>query len=407
MALQKQILNSKLIIILLLFAFFPPAYLGRIAVINLALDALKLAGFIMIFALFMVDIKKHLKKPFNILLIVLLAELLLSTLFSKYASLHYYISTVVPILDICFLTGEIALHNPYIGLKSMYIYFSACVLINTATIFLFPNAMYANNRGIWVCWFLGEDNGGYIYYIVASTVAMIYTQCISKKATVLSFLVWGSSFVFAFYRDIGTGKACQIIWAVLVLGYQFEWIRRFLKARYVLYVIAGGFVALVLLRSSIIAPIASALGKDITITGRTLIWDKTLLRISEKPLLGWGLCDGVVFDRLVMNRGLLNAHNWLLMLTFYGGIIAAALFVLAVISACRYEKNDRNSLFYRCMVIGLIVLAVRFLVEAGSMPVMFMMLAMIAYSNEFTQGLKNVQVKKLSFKNGNRLLRRK
>lgn len=407
MALQKQILNSKLIIILLLFAFFPPSYLGRIAVINLALDAIKLAGFIMIFALFMVDIKKHLKKPFNILLIVLLAELLLSTLFSKYASLYYYISTVVPILGICFLTGEIALHNPYTGLKSMYIYFSACVLINTATIFLFPNAMYANNRGIWVCWFLGEDNSGYIYYIVASTVAMIYTQCISKKATVLSFLVWGASFVFTFYRDIGTGKACQIIWAVLVLGYQFEWIRRFLKARYVLYVIAGGFVALVLLRSSIIAPIASALGKDITITGRTLIWDKTLLRISEKPLLGWGLCDGVVFDRLVMNRGLLNAHNWLLMLTFYGGIIAAALFVLAVISACRYEKNDRNSLFYRCMVIGLIVLAVRFLVEAGSMPVMFMMLAMIAYSNEFTQGLKNVQVKKLSFKNGNRLLRRK
>ena len=84
MALQKQILNSKLIIILLLLAFFPPAYLGRIAVINLALDALKLTGFILIFALFMVDIKKHLKKPFNILLIVLLAELLLSTLFSKY-----------------------------------------------------------------------------------------------------------------------------------------------------------------------------------------------------------------------------------------------------------------------------------------------------------------------------------
>ena len=406
MALQKQILNSKLIIILLLFAFFPPAYLGRIAVINLALDALKLAGFIMIFALFMVDIKKHLKKPFNILLIVLLAELLLSTLISKYASLYYYISTVVPILGICFLTGEIALHNPYTGLKSMYIYFSACVLINTATIFLFPNAMYANNRGIWVCWFLGEDNSGYIYYIVASTVAMIYTQCISKKATVLSFLVRGASFVFTFYRDIGTGKACQIIWAVLVLGYQFEWIRRFLKARYVLYVIAGGFVALVLLRSSIIAPIASALGRNVTITGRTLLWDRALIRIKEKPLLGFGLCTGEKYNEL-MNTMVLSAHNWLLMLMFYGGIVAVVLFSLTVICACRDAKPARSSLFYRCMVIGLIVLAVRFLVEAGAMHIMFMMLAMIAYSNEFTQGLKNVQVKKLSFKNGNRLLRRK
>lgn len=394
MSLPKRILNSKWILLLLLLAFFPPEYLKQNTLISLFLDALRLSGFLLVSVLYLIDIRRHIKKHFNILLLVLWIELLFSTMLSHESHLLTYLIMAINTLGTCFLVEEIAIRSSYVGLKSMHLYFSACVLINTATVFLYPNAMYANNRNLWVCWFLGEDNGGYIYYIVASTVAMIYTQYISKRITVLSGLVWASSFIFVFYRDIATGKACQIIWAVLVLGYRFGWFRKLLKARYILYAIVGGFVAVVLLREFIFEPIVTILGRNITLTGRTLIWDHTLERIKGKPLLGFGMYSGEEFDRAVMNKGLLNAHNWLLMLMFYGGIISVVLFTLAVICACRDAKPERNSSFYRCMVIGLIVLAVRFLVEAGQFQIMFVMLAILAHSKEFTHGLENVQTRK-------------
>ena len=410
MLIKKKILNSELCVMLLLLAFFPPEYLCQNTIADLALNALELVGFLLLFSFFMTDIRKHLKKPFSILLVVLWAELLLSTLLSKNASLYQYMAIALPILGLCFLIGEVAIYGPYAGLKGIYIYFSVCALVNTATIFLFPHAMYANNRGLWVCWFLGEDNGGYTYYIIASTVAMIYTQYISKKITILSCLVWASAFVFVFYNDIATGIACQILWGVLVLGYQFGWFRKFLKARYVLYAIVGGFVAVVLLRSSILEPIVTALGRNITLTGRTVIWDKTLERIREKPVLGWGMYTGEDFDRIILNSGLLNAHNWLLMLTFYGGILALILYALAMVFSCKEASPCRRGPFYHCMVIGLIVLAVRSMVEVGHPQMMFMMLAMLAYSKEFVQGLESVQSKKKLVVKGVpqiRLIRRK
>lgn len=394
MSLPKRILNSKWILLLLLLAFLPPAYLNQNSLIDLFLDVLKLSGFLLVSLLYLIDIRKHIQKLFNILLLVLWIELFFSTWVSPESTLHTYLITAINTLGTCFLAEEIAIHSPDVGLKSMYLYFSACVLINTATVFLYPNAMYANNRGLWVCWLLGEDNAGYIYYIVASTIVMIYTQYNSKRITIFSGLVWVSSFIFVFYRDIATGKACQIIWAILVFGYQFGWFRKLLKARYILYAIVGGFVILALLRGLILEPIVSALGRNITLSGRTVLWDRALERIKEKPLLGFGMYSGEEFDHAVMNNGLLNAHNWLLMLMFYGGIIAVVLFSIAVICACRDAKPERNSLFYRCMVIGLIVLAVRFLVEAGQLQIMFMMLAMLAYSKELSQGLESVQTKK-------------
>lgn len=402
----KRILNSRCAILTLLFVFFTPEYLIRNAIVNLVSDALRVVGFLLLCVMFFSDIRGHIKKRYNIFLIALWIELLISTLHSASngASFYTYASNVTTTLGMCFLVAEIAMHNPHVGLESVYIYFSAIVLINTATVFIYPNAMYANNGGRWVCWFLGEDNGGYAYYIIASTVGLIYTQYISKKNTVFSWMVWISAFIFVFYRDIATGIVCQVIWAALILEYQFRWFRKLLKARYVFYAIFGSFVVVVMLRRFILEPIVSALGRSITLTGRTFIWDRVFERIQSNLLLGFGVRDGVAFDSMIMNRGLYNAHNWLLMLMFYGGIISIVLFSISVICACQDASRSRGNLFYCSVVIGLIVFSVRFLVEAGSMPLMFVTLSLLAYSNEYTQGLEKVQIKKIiAIKNAPRI----
>lgn len=388
MSIKKKVLNSEWIVILLLLAFFPPAYLNQNAMLDHVLDALKLFGFLLIFCFYLTDIRKHIQKPFNILLIALLAELFIATLISEEASLYAYLTQAITVFSVCFLTEEIAIHNPYVGLKSMYIYFSVCVLINTLTVFVYPNAMYANNRGIRVCWFLGEDNGGYIYYIIASMTALLYCHYVKKRVTVISLLVWCCAFIFVFYRDIATGIVCQIVWLSLVIFSRFDWFKKTLLARYAFYITAGGFALLVVMRRLILEPITTALHRSVTLTGRTFIWDKVLILISRRIFFGYGVCDGTVFDSLAMNKGLLNAHNWLLMLMYYGGGFAALIFLILFYVTCKERKAEIGTGYNLYLTITLIVLSARFLVEAGSMQFFPFLLALMAYRTEFVKKLE-------------------
>lgn len=381
----KRIMNTKWLTFLFLLELFHPPYFDQNPVLDTIMAMLKLPLVLGISMMFFIDIKKHLKKPFIFFFLLIWAELFLATIISAEASLYTYAINLMNVFTASFFVAELAVHSPYNGLKSLYVYFSLCVLINTATVFLFPGAMYANNRGLWVCWFLGEDNGAYVYYIMASAIAMLYCYYITQRTTLLSLLVWACSFIFVFHNDIATGIVCQVIWLLLVLGYRFKWFSKLLNARYALYITAGGFVFLVVTRSIIFEPIFALLNRRITLSGRTDLWDKVLAGLAQRPILGFGMCSGEQFDSFFLKSGLLNAHNWLLMLAFYGGAVAVFLFGILFFVSCWEAQACRDTKYYRCIVIGLIVLSVRFLVEAGGITNYFMFLTLLAYSKEFVQ----------------------
>lgn len=385
----SKLMNKKWIIWLMLFGLFPPQYLSDYVIFVRGLTRVfRVMSYSLILSGYALSIKKHIRKSFNIALLSLWMGMLLSTVLSEVASFDFYFSNLKSVLTICVLIRVLAIYSPVTGLHCLYGYFSICVLINTATVILFPNALFANPAGARVCWFLGEDNVGYLFYIVASTLAMIYITYISKRITMVSCLVWASAFFFVFYRDIATGMACQIIWAVLVLGYQFGWFRKLLKGRYVLYVFVGSFVVIVLLRGAFLDSIVSALGRNITFTGRTIIWDSVLKRIQKNTLLGIGMYTGDTFGE-VFHTWLGSAHNWMLTLLSYGGIVAVVLFIIMLICSYRDARSYRSSAFYRCTVIGMIVVFIRSITESGYLlNIMFMMPVMLAYTQEFIQGLE-------------------
>lgn len=383
----QSIFESGWIQLLLLLSFFPPAYLTQNALLDQLFDAMKLMAFLLVCVQYFADIRKHMQNSFNILLLLLWAEMLVSTLLSEDASLHVYLVAAIPVFGPCFMVEEIALHNSMKGLKSMYLYFSACVLINTATFFLYPNAMYANNRNLWVCWFLGEDNAGYAYYIIASTISMLYCRYISKRITAVSLMVWLCSFISVFYRDIATGIVCQLLWAVLVICSCMKWFKRLLRPRLAFYITTGGFFLLVISRKLLLDSVTTVLHRNVTLSGRTVLWDIVWKRVLIKPFLGYGICDGYTFDRFARNNGLLHAHNCLLMLAFYGGLTAALLFCLLFLFACRKDRTRPYTDFDWCIAIGLIMISVRFLVEAGNLQLFYPLLALSAYSMEFESNI--------------------
>lgn len=391
---QKRILNSPWIVYLFLLGLFSPGYINRFRFIDIAISALKFVAAVVVLLYFVENIKRNLKKKFNVLLIILTIELLFSTLISGAASVYFWLIRMISVLIICFLFEELMSMAPYNGLRCLYIYFSLITLINTITIFVFPNAMYQNNRGLWRCWFLGEDNGAYFYYILASTFAMLYCDYITKRITLLAMLDWVGAFVFVFHNDIATGKACQIIWLILVVGYQFKYFRKLLKARYALYIMLAGFVFLVLMRKFILVPIVEALGRDITLSGRTMIWDATIKQILKKPIFGYGVCDGNIFARMIGYNGITMAHDWFLNLGFAGGIVAVIIYVFQLTFAFKDGRGFNSTTYYRCIVIGMIIVFIRAVTEGSNWEGYFIFPAMISYSMEFSESAASAKVAK-------------
>lgn len=384
-----QILKYEPALFLMLFAFFPPDYLMRFMWINYMVTFLRIFTAIFVLIAYIEEATVYFRKKYNIMLSVLFIELLLASIIKDRTTLYNWFMSTVVTLSACFFVEILLKKNAAKGLRCMYLYFAICVLINTATIFVYPEGMYANNNGIWVCWFLGEDNGAYIYYIIATMMAMLYHYCVYGKTTIVEILVMFSSFVFVFNNDIATGIACQMIWLFLFLGLRFKLFKRILKARYILYVTIGGFVFLVISRNVIMESMAEILGRNVTLTGRTIVWDRVLSGLSKNLLLGYGMISGEQFNDIFIRssilNGILNAHNMILMLAVWGGVFAVGIFILLVFEACREAVCSKRTVFYRIVVMHIIILSIRFLVEAGSIMPYLVVFSMLAYASEFNK----------------------
>ena len=93
----------------------------------------------------------------------------------------------------------------------------------------------------------------------------------------------------------------------------------------------GMFVSIVLLRLQNLFAwlIEDILGKGLSFTGRTNIWDIGMEMIREKPLLGWGYAKQGKIYRIVKGK-YYHGHNVYLELLMEGGICALAAFLTAL-----------------------------------------------------------------------------
>lgn len=82
--------------------------------------------------------------------------------------------------------------------------------------------------------------------------------------------------------------------------------------------------------ATFLGPIVSKLfGKDLTFSGRTLIWPQVILKIWQKPVAGWGYMSGEESGNLFGNLAFSSAHNQLLNTLWQGGVIL--LFIVMVL----------------------------------------------------------------------------
>ena len=123
--------------------------------------------------------------------------------------------------------------------------------------------------------------------------------------------------------------------------------------------------------------IKEVLGKDMTFTGRTYMWDSALRVIAESPVWGYGFVDREWYLSH-MSTLAIGAHNYILNVLIFGGIILLALYI-ATIAKSIWHLSNINDIYAKRLMMAFGVLTIMMLFEVYETPFVFLLLTIMYY----------------------------
>ena len=81
----------------------------------------------------------------------------------------------------------------------------------------------------------------------------------------------------------------------------------------------------------------NVLQRDLSFTGRVVMWQNGILAIIKKPIFGWGYVDSSTGWNLFVRAG--HTHNQFLHIAFQGGLVSLILFLIFLLSCVNKMKN--------------------------------------------------------------------
>ena len=303
------------------------------------------------------------------------------------------VSTLVNKLDITnyikdFISSAILYMSVKYGMekdpKSYFKYSSIILLVYTlfntiSAVYLYPNSMFRDNNN--PIFFLGGDNTSIRIYLYS--IAMYFTnKHFNRQKISFPVLPVLNLLVFSFLRDIGSGKVCLF---VTVIGLLILITKRKMPKDILLKIAVANAVMLGLLLSLAKIDLAKSiitnvLHRDMTLTGRTIIWDITLNKVIEKPILGYGMIEGMDFQAMLGGITGINAHNTYLMMLFNGGILLFTVFAIAYFITRKQFNTIKPSNWFYIFPLLLFTIMVRGQVEGWDVPWLFPVMIILFYT---------------------------
>lgn len=203
---------------------------------------------------------------------------------------------------------------------------------NYLTILLFPKGMYSLHLNTWSSaenWLLGNRNIMITYLFPACVIAFLYRQYGGKFWRTMG--VYFISLLSVTLPPVASSTSTVgiIIFLLMLIlirsGFKFN-------AYFLLGMNVAAFFAIVVFRMQnwFLGEIVQLLGKNLTFTGRTSVWDFYLQIISAKPLLGYGVMQAIdIFSKFRFTAT--NAHDMVFQFLYEGGAVQLALYLSMVV----------------------------------------------------------------------------
>lgn len=229
-------------------------------------------------------------------------------------------------------------------IRSLMIVSEICVYSNLISIVIFPNGLYTRSVSGYSStteWILGVTNYFIQWMIPSIIIAWIY--CYFEKRWLRTLLLSSAIVITEILKGSGTCVTGIVLFLGLMLIPFADLI--FTPIRSV--VIATTMLIIILFFRTIdfFKPLILFLGKDMTFSNRTFIWDNALDSITGAPILGHGLLDN---DSMVSYLGSMpsgirwegatHCHNQFLQIIFQGGFVAFLLFLCVIVMIIRKAR---------------------------------------------------------------------
>lgn len=217
------------------------------------------------------------------------------------------------------------------------------VLINFATIILFPQGMYEFNT-FTQNYFLGYRNNSIMLFFPAIIFSIVRSLRKYNKLTLSSFVITAVSFATVIIAFSATSVIGMTVFTLFLLLALINKMPNFLNIITYLAINIAYFFGVIILRlqEAFAFIIVDMLGRDLTFTGRTKIWDSALAAFAKSPVFGVGEIENQASRDLI---GATHAHNYYLDLLYKSGLpgflIFFAILIICGVALYRNRKNGK------------------------------------------------------------------
>lgn len=217
------------------------------------------------------------------------------------------------------------------------------VLINFATVLLFPQGMYEFNT-FTQNYFLGYRNNSIMLFFPAIIFSIVRSLRKYNKLTLSSFVITAVSFATVILAFSATSVIGMTVFTLFLLLALINKMPNFLNIITYLAINIAYFFGVIILRlqEAFAFIIVDMLGRDLTFTGRTKIWDSVLAAFAKSPVFGVGEIENQASRDLI---GATHAHNYYLDLLYKSGLpgflIFFAILIICGVALYRNRKNGK------------------------------------------------------------------
>lgn len=258
--------------------------------------------------------------------------------------------------------------------------FNLYVIINFILLLLYPNGLILEPTLIGTLsnyYFLGLDNQ-FAWFIMPCVILAMLNYYINGKFKISLFSIL-ICLLTIFITWSATAVASIVLFVILSLLVLLP-IKRYyfkIKMNYLLYIYISFFTLFVILRNlnfPIISDlIINFLGKNLTFSGRTVIWNEVIKQIFNSPLIGYGANEG----RIVMNTVShisVSSHNVILQILFESGIIGLFSFINIFLVFLNKFKNKHYDRFMEQVSIGVFCILITMTMEVYNLEYLFIII---------------------------------
>lgn len=243
------------------------------------------------------------------------------------------------------------------------------ILINILSIIFFPTGLYIDSNGYKDNWFLGFKNI-HILFIMPGIIVNIINSYINRGKLLLSNYI----FIFICLSSLILSNSSTSILGISILLIYLIF-KKVLNNLNFINIKSLSLTYLVLFFSVIIFKVQNLLSfifvdilhKDLTFTGRTIVWSDVIKLIGNKPIFGYGV--EYRFTRLArsINLQVYHAHNEILEIIYKTGLIGLISFVIFFTVSVKKLYINKDNEFVKVLSFIMFIFMVMMLTEAYSL----------------------------------------